>query len=78
MPASRDERDKLVECATNIQHLKEKILDLEQKFEDYKKGQKASKQFISTRNLTILMIVATVLAGALGSFIMWLLTKSFP
>lgn len=78
MPATRNERDIIIKCATELEHLKENIGRLEKDFKEFKKEKKETERFTSTKKLTICMIVATILGGTIGGIIVWVLTKSYP
>ena len=56
MPATRDLRDKLVKCETQILNLIDRIDRLDEK----------TQRFITTKNLTILVIITTVLSVLIG------------
>lgn len=78
MPTTKDEWSKVVECITEIKHLKENLERIEKILNKHINEEKETKQFITTKRLTILMIIATLSGSVLGGIILWLLTKYYP
>ena len=75
MPASRKERDLIIRCSTDINHIKKDVDRLEKTLRNHVGEEKETERYITTKKLTILMIIATIIGTTFGSVILWVLTK---
>jgi len=78
VPATKNEWAKIVECMTEIRHLKESLEKIRQDLKAHVGEEIETQRYFSTRKLAMLMIIATICGGILGSLFFWILTKFFP
>ena len=74
MPATKDEWGRIVECKTQIEQLQREIDRINEEMKRHMNEEKQTEQFITTKKLTILMIISTLSSGVL----VWFLMRCFP